>query len=154
MSEHKKLARLAARVVYAQTHALERREAAALKAAEAKAWRLLCRIIIIVVSALSKSMMVDVVPDGLVEIVVDALTRRQWTREDDLAYALKLNPKQLRRVLRHLEHRLKVLRRSERATNVERAKIMERGVTEEEAATAVEKRTAWSTRESLRYGSA
>ena len=32
MSEHKKLARLAARVVYAQTHALERREAAALKA--------------------------------------------------------------------------------------------------------------------------
>jgi|TARA_B100000073_G_scaffold42712_1_gene31934 hypothetical protein len=37
MSEHKKLARLAARVVYAQTHALERREAAALKAAEAKA---------------------------------------------------------------------------------------------------------------------
>ena len=111
MSEHKKLARLAARVVYAQTHALERREAAALKAAEAKAATSLPNHHRNV-SALSKSMMVDVVPDGLVEIVVDALTRRQWTREDDLAYALKLNPKQLRRVLRHLEHRLKVLRRS------------------------------------------
>ena len=111
MSEHKKLARLAARVVYAQTHALERREAAALKAAEAKA-ATLPNHHRNVSSALSKSMMVDVVPDGLVEIVVDALTRRQWTREDDLAYALKLNPKQLRRVLRHLEHRLKVLRRS------------------------------------------
>ena len=110
MSEHKKLARLAARVVYAQTHALERREAAALKAAEAKAATLPNHHRN--VSALSKSMLVDVVPDGLVEIVVDALTRRQWTREDDLAHALKLNPKQLRRVLRHLEHRLKVLRRS------------------------------------------
>ena len=112
MSEHKKLARLAARVVYAQTHALERREAAALKAAEAKAMATSLPNHHRNVSALSKSMMVDVVPDGLVEIVVDALTRRQWTREDDLAYALKLNPKQLRRVLRHLEHRLKVLRRS------------------------------------------
>jgi transcription initiation factor TFIIE subunit alpha len=48
---------------------------------------------------------------GLVEIVVDALTRRQWIREDDLAHALKLNPKQLRRVLRHLES-LRVLTRS------------------------------------------
>ncbi len=146
MSEHKKLARLAARVVYAQTHALERREAAALKAAEAKAMATsLPNHHHRNVSALSKSMMVDVVPDGLVEIVVDALTRRQWTREDDLAYALKLNPKQLRRVLRHLEHRLKVLRRShvkERQTLKEQRLVMERGVTEEEAATAVEKRTA------------
>ena len=141
MSEHKKLARLAARVVYAQTHALERREAAALKAAEAKAMATsLPNHHHRNVSALSKSMMVDVVPDGLVEIVVDALTRRQWTREDDLAYALKLNPKQLRRVLRHLEHRLKVLRRShvkERQTLKEQRLVMERGVTEEEAATAV-----------------
>ena len=143
MSEHKKLARLAARVVYAQTHALERREAAALKAAEAKAMATsLPNHHHRNVSALSK---VDVVPDGLVEIVVDALTRRQWTREDDLAHALKLNPKQLRRVLRHLEHRLKVLRRShvkERQTLKEQRLVMERGVTEEEAATAVEKRTA------------
>jgi len=144
MSEHKKLARLAARLVYAQTYALERREAAAKAAAAAAATpnhhhhhRHHHQL------ALTSA--IDIPAGGLVEIVVDALTRRQWTREDDLAHALKLNPKQLRRVLRHLEQRLKVLHRShvkERQTLKEQRLVMERGVTEDEAANAVEKRTA------------
>jgi transcription initiation factor TFIIE subunit alpha len=100
MSEYRKLARLAARALYKHTYALERK------------------------SALARDNNANhhhqnhnfgrrgvMEFPGLVEIVVDALTRRQWIREDDLAHALKLNPKQLRRVLRHLES-LRVLTRS------------------------------------------
>ena len=51
------------------------------------------------------------------------------TREDDLAYALKLNPKQLVRILRRrtpVESVAQIAR--ERATNVERARlVMEQG---------------------------
>jgi transcription initiation factor TFIIE subunit alpha len=103
MSEYRKLARLAARALYKHTYALERKSALARDNAAKNQ---------------SSSMhhhhhfgrrMTEF--PGLVEIVVDALTRRQWIREDDLAHALKLNPKQLRRVLRHLES-LRVLTRS------------------------------------------
>ena len=103
MSEYRKLARLAARALYKHTYALERKSALARDHAANQ----------------SSSKMhhhhhfgrrMTEFP-GLVEIVVDALTRRQWIREDDLAHALKLNPKQLRRVLRHLES-LRVLTRS------------------------------------------
>ncbi|KAL6655210.1 hypothetical protein ACP70R_006036 [Stipagrostis hirtigluma subsp. patula] len=47
---------------------------------------------------------------GLAVVVLDALTRRQWVREDDLARDLKLHAKQLRRVLRFLEEEKLVAR--------------------------------------------
>ena len=40
---------------------------------------------------------------GLGAIVLDALTRREWVKEDELALQLKVHPKVLRRVLRYLE---------------------------------------------------
>ena len=98
MSEYRKLARLAARALYKHTYALERKSALARdnNANHHQNHNFGRRVMEF---------------PGLVEIVVDALTRRQWIREDDLAHALKLNPKQLRRVLRHLES-LRVLTRS------------------------------------------
>jgi hypothetical protein len=100
MSEYRKLARLAARALYKHTYALERKSALARDNANASSSTHHHNF--------GRRMMEF---PGLVEIVVDALTRRQWIREDDLAHALKLNPKQLRRVLRHLES-LRVLTRS------------------------------------------
>ncbi|KAK6934482.1 TFIIEalpha/SarR/Rpc3 HTH domain, partial [Dillenia turbinata] len=47
---------------------------------------------------------------GLVVVVLDALTRRQWAREEDLAKELKLHSKQLRRTLRFLEEEKMVSR--------------------------------------------
>ena len=102
MSEYRKLARLAARALYKHTYALERKSALARDNANASSSTLHHH------HNFGRRMMEF---PGLVEIVVDALTRRQWIREDDLAHALKLNPKQLRRVLRHLES-LRVLTRS------------------------------------------
>lgn len=40
---------------------------------------------------------------GLGAIALDALTRREWVKEDELAQQLKVHPKVLRRVLRYLE---------------------------------------------------
>ncbi|GAA0148045.1 general transcription factor [Lithospermum erythrorhizon] len=40
---------------------------------------------------------------GIAVVVLDALTRRQWVREEDLAKDLKLQTKQLRRTLRFFE---------------------------------------------------
>jgi transcription initiation factor TFIIE subunit alpha len=101
MSEYRKLARLAARALYKHTYALERKSALARdNAANQSSFSMHHHF----------GRRMTEFP-GLVEIVVDALTRRQWIREDDLAHALKLNPKQLRRVLRHLES-LRVLTRS------------------------------------------
>ncbi|CAA6654773.1 unnamed protein product [Spirodela intermedia] len=40
---------------------------------------------------------------GLGVVVLDALTRRQWVREEDLARSLKVHSKQLRRILRFFE---------------------------------------------------
>lgn len=40
---------------------------------------------------------------GLGAIALDALTRREWVKEDKLAQQLKVHPKVLRRVLRYLE---------------------------------------------------
>ncbi|KAK1363247.1 transcription initiation factor IIE subunit alpha-like [Heracleum sosnowskyi] len=47
---------------------------------------------------------------GLGVVVLDALTRRQWVREEDLAKDLMLNPKLLRRVLRFFEEESLLLR--------------------------------------------
>ena len=40
---------------------------------------------------------------GLGVITLDALTRREWVKEDELAAEIKVHPKVLRRVLRYLE---------------------------------------------------
>ena len=135
MSEYRKLARLAARAIYKQTYALERKKALNNDSSKQQLKAGLGRP--------SFGRMQQEFP-GLVEIVVDALTRRQWIREDDLAAALKLNPKQLRRVLRHLET-LRVLKRShvkERQALKEQRLVERAGVSEREASEAVEKKTA------------
>ena len=134
MSEYRKLARLAARAIYKQTYALERKKTLHDDSSKQQKAGL---------GRPSFGRMQQEFP-GLVEIVVDALTRRQWIREDDLATALKLNPKQLRRVLRHLET-LRVLKRShvkERQALKEQRLVERAGMSEREASEAVEKKTA------------
>lgn len=39
----------------------------------------------------------------IAEVLIDALTRRTWIKEDDLARAILLNPKQVRKALHYLE---------------------------------------------------
>ena len=135
MSEYRKLARLAARAIYKQTYALERKKASRDDSAKQQ---------LKAGGRPSQFGRMQQEFPGLVEIVVDALTRRQWIREDDLAAALKLNPKQLRRVLRHLET-LRVLKRShvkERQALKEQRLVERAGMSEREASEAVEKKTA------------
>ncbi|WVZ11697.1 hypothetical protein V8G54_016227 [Vigna mungo] len=50
---------------------------------------------------------------GIAVVVLDALTRRQWVREEDLAKDLKLHTKQLRRTLRFFEEE-KIITRDHR----------------------------------------
>ncbi|CAA0395942.1 unnamed protein product [Arabidopsis thaliana] len=47
---------------------------------------------------------------GIAVLVLDALTRRQWVREEDLAKELKLNTKQLRTILRYFEEQQFIMR--------------------------------------------
>lgn len=58
---------------------------------------------------------------GMAVVVLDALTRRQWVREEDLAKALKLHSKQLRRILRFFEEE-KLVTRDHRKENAKGAK--------------------------------
>ncbi|KAL1824732.1 hypothetical protein ACET3Z_011510 [Daucus carota] len=59
---------------------------------------------------------------GLAVVVLDALTRRQWVREEDLAKDLKLHAKQLRRILRFFEEE-KLVTRDHRKETAKGAKI-------------------------------
>ncbi|KAM7479736.1 hypothetical protein LguiA_027949 [Lonicera macranthoides] len=59
---------------------------------------------------------------GIAVVVLDALTRRQWVREEDLAKDLKLHTKQLRRTLRFLEEE-KFVMRDHRKETAKGAKI-------------------------------
>lgn len=59
---------------------------------------------------------------GIAVVVLDALTRRQWVREEDLAKDLKLHSKQLRRTLRFLEEE-KLVARDHRKETAKGAKI-------------------------------
>ncbi|BBN15758.1 transcription initiation factor TFIIE subunit alpha [Marchantia polymorpha subsp. ruderalis] len=59
---------------------------------------------------------------GIAVVILDALTRRQWVKEEDLARDLRLHPKQLRRTLRVLEEELLILREHRRET-VKGAKV-------------------------------
>ncbi|KAL8031407.1 hypothetical protein ABFX02_13G021900 [Erythranthe guttata] len=47
---------------------------------------------------------------GIAVVILDALTRRQWVREEDLAKDLKIHTKQLRRTLRFFEEEKLVIR--------------------------------------------
>ncbi|XP_042487358.1 transcription initiation factor IIE subunit alpha isoform X1 [Macadamia integrifolia] len=59
---------------------------------------------------------------GMAVVVLDALTRRQWIREEDLAKDLKLHSKQLRRTLRFFEEE-KLITRDHRKETAKGAKI-------------------------------
>lgn len=59
---------------------------------------------------------------GIAVVVLDALTRRQWVREEDLAKDLKLHSKQLRRILRFFEEE-KLITRDHRKETAKGAKI-------------------------------
>ncbi|KDP35698.1 hypothetical protein JCGZ_10470 [Jatropha curcas] len=59
---------------------------------------------------------------GIAVVVLDALTRRQWVREEDLAKDLKLHSKQLRRTLRFFEEE-KLVTRDHRKETAKGAKM-------------------------------
>ncbi|MED6199625.1 hypothetical protein PIB30_077640 [Stylosanthes scabra] len=59
---------------------------------------------------------------GIAVVVLDALTRRQWVREEDLAKDLKLHTKQLRRILRFFEEE-KIITRDHRRETAKGAKM-------------------------------
>ncbi|KAJ8750561.1 hypothetical protein K2173_015722 [Erythroxylum novogranatense] len=59
---------------------------------------------------------------GIAVVVLDALTRRQWVREEDLAKDLKLHSKQLRRTLRFFEEE-KLITRDHRKETAKGAKL-------------------------------
>ncbi|KAK4420514.1 Transcription initiation factor IIE subunit alpha [Sesamum alatum] len=59
---------------------------------------------------------------GIAVVILDALTRRQWIREEDLAKDLKLHTKQLRRTLRFFEEE-KLVTRDHRKESSKGAKI-------------------------------
>ncbi|OVA05042.1 Transcription factor TFIIE [Macleaya cordata] len=59
---------------------------------------------------------------GMAVVILDALTRRQWVREEDLAKDLKLHSKQLRRTLRFFEEE-KLVTRDHRKETAKGAKI-------------------------------
>ncbi|XWS30949.1 hypothetical protein CRYUN_Cryun23aG0035000 [Craigia yunnanensis] len=59
---------------------------------------------------------------GIAVVVLDALTRRQWVREEDLAKELKLHSKQLRRTLRLFEEE-KLVTRDHRRETAKGAKV-------------------------------
>ncbi|KAG6745846.1 hypothetical protein POTOM_050356 [Populus tomentosa] len=59
---------------------------------------------------------------GIAVVVLDALTRRQWVREEDLAKELKLHSKQLRRTLRFFEEE-KLVTRDHRKETAKAAKM-------------------------------
>ncbi|XP_010536647.1 PREDICTED: general transcription factor IIE subunit 1-like isoform X2 [Tarenaya hassleriana] len=53
---------------------------------------------------------------GIAVVVLDALSRRQWVREEDLAKELKLHTKQLRRMLKFFEDEKLVMRENRKET--------------------------------------
>ncbi|CAN6920228.1 unnamed protein product [Brassica oleracea] len=59
---------------------------------------------------------------GNIVMVLDALIRRQWVREEDLARDLKKNPKQVRKILRHFEEK-HLVTRYQRKETAKRAEI-------------------------------
>ncbi|KAL6005340.1 hypothetical protein ACLOJK_005906 [Asimina triloba] len=64
---------------------------------------------------------------GMAVVILDALTRRQWVREEDLAKDLKLHLKQLRRTLRFFEEE-KLITRDHRKESAKGAKMFSAAV--------------------------
>ncbi|XP_047972628.1 transcription initiation factor IIE subunit alpha-like [Salvia hispanica] len=64
---------------------------------------------------------------GIAVVILDALTRRQWTKEEDLARDLKLHTKQLRRTLRFFEEE-KLVTRDHRKETSKSAKMFNAAV--------------------------
>lgn len=64
---------------------------------------------------------------GMAVVILDALTRRQWVREEDLAKDLKLHSKQLRRTLRFFEEE-KLVTRDHRKETAKGAKMFSAAV--------------------------
>ncbi|KAH9308133.1 hypothetical protein KI387_036044, partial [Taxus chinensis] len=64
---------------------------------------------------------------GMAVVVLDALTRRQWVKEDDLAKDLKLHSKQLRRTLRFFEEE-RLITRDHRRETAKGAKVFNAAV--------------------------
>jgi transcription initiation factor TFIIE subunit alpha len=83
MSEHKKLARLAIRAFYRHSSSKER---------------------------LARTGNAKYDNSRIAEVLVDALTRRTWVKEDDLANAVLLSAKQVRKALLYLEEQRLVTR--------------------------------------------
>ncbi|KAJ0239264.1 TFIIEalpha/SarR/Rpc3 HTH domain-containing protein [Hirschfeldia incana] len=65
---------------------------------------------------------------GNIVMVLDALMRRQWVREEDLARDLKKNPKQVRKILKHFEEKQLVTRyqRKEKRAKIYNATVAAR----------------------------
>jgi len=83
MSEHKKLVRMAARAFYRHSSAKER---------------------------LARTGNAKYDNSAIAQVLVDALTRRTWVKEDDLAHAVLLSAKQVRKALLYLEEQRLVTR--------------------------------------------
>ena len=83
MSEHKKLVRMAARAFYRHSSAKKR---------------------------LARTGNAKYDNSAIAQVLVDALTRRTWVKEDDLARAVLLSAKQVRKALLYLEEQRLVTR--------------------------------------------
>jgi transcription initiation factor TFIIE subunit alpha len=133
MSENKKLMRMTARAFYATSYAKER-----LNAQDRK---------ITLDGAVKVDRKTKLDDPRIVEVVVDALTRRTWTREDDLASDLKLSFKQTRKLLTYLEREKLVTRAHVKEKDRARTQALaERGIV---GAPDVKKTVSWA---SLNYG--
>jgi transcription initiation factor TFIIE subunit alpha len=158
MSEHKKLMRMTARAFYATSYARERLNARAVapKPTTSTDKANSGDVAMMDVGAAPSAVKAPVVDKKtkiddprVVEVVVDALTRRTWTREDDLANDLKLSFKQVRKLLTYLEREKLVSRAHVREKDKARAQALaERGITD---APDVKKTVSWC---SLNYGRA
>lgn len=157
MSEHKKLMRMTARAFYATSYAKERLNASAPARGPAgtpgAATATTSLDVVGATPAAVKAPVIDkktkLDDPRVVEVVVDALTRRTWTREDDLASDLKLSFKQVRKLMAYLEREKLVSRAHVREKDRARAQALaERGITD---APDVKKTVTWC---SLNYGRA
>ena len=154
MSEHKKLMRMTARAFYATSYAKERLNAQT--SVDARAGANVKNVNVDGVGATPSATKAPVVDKKtklddprVVEVVVDALTRRTWVREDDLASDLKLSYKQTRKLLTYLEREKIVNRAHVREKDRLRAQALaERGITD---APEVKRTVSWC---SLNYGRA
>lgn len=162
MSEHKKLMRMTVRAFYATSYAKERlnrttngqpsttgsvADLAHLNMLPTNATPPMTPPPIVGPKAPTVDKKTKLDDPRIVEVVVDALTRRTWTREDDLASDLKLSFKQCRKLLTYLEREKLVTRAHVREKDRARAAALaERGITD---APEVKKTVSWC---SLNYG--